>query len=152
MAEPSLEGLIEANAAFYKLLKASTFMPSGRLNMASEGDVCVHPGWRPLSGWADIEHSWQGIFEHTTYMQIVPSEVNAHFMAKWAGFLVLKTSTALLGLSACSVRWWPPTSLSGQRTAGSWFYTMAHLFFSPKRTLREDQRPRSAPDARLLPV
>lgn len=77
MAVPSLEGLIEANAAFYKAFEGLDIHAFRQLNMASKGDVCVHPGWRPLSGWADIEHSWVGIFEHTTYMQIVPSEVNA---------------------------------------------------------------------------
>ena len=78
MAECTLEGLIKANTAFYKAFEGLDINAFRKLNSASAEDVCVHPGWRPLCGWDDIENSWIGIFEHTTYMQIVPSEVKAH--------------------------------------------------------------------------
>ena len=77
MAECTLEGLIEANAAFYAAFETLDINAFRQANLASDKDICIHPGWKPLIGWESIRNSWQGIFEHTTYMRITPSDVHA---------------------------------------------------------------------------
>lgn len=81
----TIEGLIAANAAFYAAFESLDMEAFRQVNAVSEDSVCIHPGRKPVYGWEAIQDSWSGIFEHTTYMSISPSDVKAqlHGVVGW---------------------------------------------------------------------
>lgn len=50
-----------ANEEFYRAFAEGDFPAMTALWAERENLVCVHPGWPPVSGRADVLASWQGI-------------------------------------------------------------------------------------------
>ncbi len=57
------EALIEANQAFYKAFESLDIEKMELMWLRDTKIVCIHPGWRKLTGWGPIMHSWERIFD-----------------------------------------------------------------------------------------
>jgi ketosteroid isomerase-like protein len=66
------EAVLAANERFYRAFDSLDVKEMERV-WSTEGDVqCIHPGWGPLSGWADVRDSWVRIFNNTSAMHFTP--------------------------------------------------------------------------------
>ena len=63
-----IESLRQANESFYEAFGALDINKMDAICEISGRALCIHPGWRPLSGWDQIRVSWQGIFENASLM------------------------------------------------------------------------------------
>ncbi len=69
------EQVLEANRAFYQAFQSLEIEKMERVWLQEPHIVCIHPGWRRLSGWGPIMHSWERIFESTFEMSFELSDV-----------------------------------------------------------------------------
>jgi ketosteroid isomerase-like protein len=66
------EAVLAANERFYQAFDSLDVKEMERV-WSTEGYVqCIHPGWGPLSGWADVRDSWVRIFNNTSAMHFTP--------------------------------------------------------------------------------
>ena len=65
----------EANAGFYRAFESLDVERMEAVWLQVPHIVCIHPGWRPLSGWGPIMHSWERIFDSTFEMKFETSEI-----------------------------------------------------------------------------
>ncbi|MDP6117492.1 MAG: nuclear transport factor 2 family protein [Planctomycetota bacterium] len=71
----SSEEITRANESFYAAFEALDVETMGDVWLKSDSVRCVHPGWRTVSGWEPVMTSWQAIFENTSSMQFILTEV-----------------------------------------------------------------------------
>ncbi len=71
-----IEGVTEANGRFYEAFSSLDIEQMGRAWETSSRAMCVHPGWKPLTGWESIRASWESIFEHANLMQFNITNLN----------------------------------------------------------------------------
>jgi hypothetical protein len=64
-----------ANQSFYDAFESLSADAMGEVWLNSEFVRCVHPGWRAVAGWQPVMNSWQAIFENTSSMQFILTEV-----------------------------------------------------------------------------
>ena len=57
------EALIEANQAFYRAFESLDIEKMELIWLRDSKIVCIHPGWRKLTGWGPIMNSWERIFD-----------------------------------------------------------------------------------------
>jgi ketosteroid isomerase-like protein len=69
------EAVIEANREFYRAFESLDLEQMERLWMRDAAIVCVHPGWRRLSGWGPVMNSWERIFDSAFEMKFEVQEV-----------------------------------------------------------------------------
>lgn len=77
-ARDDAEAVRAANAALYDAFEAGDIdlMSSVWLDeSAREVVTCVHPGWAPLHGTAQVLRSWSMIMANTSYIQFVLTDV-----------------------------------------------------------------------------
>ncbi|MCP4803906.1 MAG: nuclear transport factor 2 family protein [Proteobacteria bacterium] len=67
--------VLKQNAAFYDAFRRLDLDAMADVWSQTEADVCIHPGWPILRGWAEVEQSWRGIFEGAGYMRVETNEV-----------------------------------------------------------------------------
>ena len=69
MTETSdIEAVRAANLAFYAAFSSLEIEEMAKVWEQSERAICVHPGWRALSGWESIRESWEKILDNTALM------------------------------------------------------------------------------------
>ncbi len=69
------EQVLEANRAFYQAFQSLEIEKMERVWLQEPHIVCIHPGWRRLSGWGPIMETWERIFESTFEMSFELSDV-----------------------------------------------------------------------------
>ncbi len=69
------EQVLEANRAFYQAFESLELEKMERVWLQAPHIVCVHPGWRRLSGWGPIMEAWERIFELTFEMKFNLTDV-----------------------------------------------------------------------------
>ncbi len=70
------EQVLEANRAFYQAFESLELEKMESVWLQEPHIVCIHPGWRRLSGWGPIMNSWERIFESTFEINFELSEVD----------------------------------------------------------------------------
>lgn len=65
----------EANRRFYQALENLNLEDMEAVWLESPAARCVHPGWPPLEGWAEIRESWNRIFMHTHQLEVAIDQV-----------------------------------------------------------------------------
>src|ERR1700730_12609364 len=70
------ESILEANRAFYRAFESLDANRMGEVWLRDAKIVCIHPGWRRLSGWGPIMNSWERIFDSTFEMKFEINEVD----------------------------------------------------------------------------
>jgi ketosteroid isomerase-like protein len=63
------EAVLAANRAFYRAFESLDLARMERVWLRDQRIVCVHPGWRRLTGWGPIMMSWERIFESAFEMK-----------------------------------------------------------------------------------
>ncbi|HME97156.1 MAG TPA: nuclear transport factor 2 family protein [Methylomirabilota bacterium] len=72
------EGLVEANARFYRVFESQDLERMDAIWSHGDHVRCVHPGWCLLAGWEAIRGSWETIFKNSTEMRFSLGDVHAH--------------------------------------------------------------------------
>ena len=67
-SDAEVEAVKAANLRFYQAFGSLDLDEMDQVWENSARAMCVHPGWRLLTGWRDIRSSWEGIFYNTTLM------------------------------------------------------------------------------------
>ena len=67
--------VLEANRGFYQAFESLEIERMESVWLQEPHIVCIHPGWRRLSGWGPIMNSWERIFESTFEIKFELSEV-----------------------------------------------------------------------------
>jgi len=67
--------IIEANRAFYRAFESLDIDNMERVWLRDAKIVCIHPGWRRLSGWGPIMNSWTRIFDSAFEMKFEVTEI-----------------------------------------------------------------------------
>lgn len=83
MPEPDVDAMrrrdalevVAANDTFYRAFEALDLKAMERVWAQREEDVCIHPGWEILTGWATIRRSWDAIFQNAGKMRLRPTDV-----------------------------------------------------------------------------
>lgn len=57
------ESVRQANQVFYRAFESLDLAAMEAVWHRAPQIVCVHPGWRPLTGWGPIMNSWEQIFD-----------------------------------------------------------------------------------------
>lgn len=83
--------VIAANAAFYEAFAARDEEAMGSLWSASESVVCVHPGWAPLRGKAQVMESFRGIFANPRSPIVRAGRASAHVFGDVAFVVCFET-------------------------------------------------------------
>ena len=66
--DPDVEVVKAVNLRFYQAFGSLDIVEMGQVWERSDRAMCIHPGWRLLTGWEEIRESWEGIFSNTTLM------------------------------------------------------------------------------------
>ncbi|MBI4081742.1 MAG: nuclear transport factor 2 family protein [Candidatus Lambdaproteobacteria bacterium] len=81
-ARPTLESLVEANAAFYRAFEALDAEAMLRIWEHSDRIYCVHPGWNPLRGKGPVLDSLRRIIANTASIAFTLTDLEAHVEGK----------------------------------------------------------------------
>lgn len=69
------KAVVEANRAFYRAFETLDAEQMEQVWLRDPRIVCIHPGWRKLSGWGPVMHSWERIFESAFEMKFEVTEL-----------------------------------------------------------------------------
>jgi ketosteroid isomerase-like protein len=58
------DAILFANEAFYRAFAGRNFAAMDDLWAKNEPVACIHPGWGPLTGRAEVMASWEAILNH----------------------------------------------------------------------------------------
>ena len=70
------EQVLEANRLFYRAFESLEIEKMEQVWLQVPHIVCVHPGWRRLSGWGPVMESWERIFQSTFEMKFDLTDVD----------------------------------------------------------------------------
>lgn len=70
------EQVLEANRAFYQAFESLEIEKMEKMWLQEPHIICIHPGWRRLSGWGPIMNSWERIFESTFEISFELSDID----------------------------------------------------------------------------
>lgn len=74
---PTIDSLIEANAAFYRAFESLDLPALEKAWDAGDRLFCVHPGWQALSGREAVMDSWRAILANTGKIAFTLTRVEA---------------------------------------------------------------------------
>ena len=84
-AQSDVDAVLRANLQFYEAFGSLDIQEMDRVWETSDRVLCLHPGWRLLTGWEAVRRSWEGIFLNTTLMHfnITDAQVIIHGDSAW---------------------------------------------------------------------
>jgi ketosteroid isomerase-like protein len=98
------DAVLAVNAAYYRAFAAADVAAIERL-WAFDGATCVHPGWRPLVGRADVVRSYRDILSGAPAVPIVCREPKVVITGDFARVVCLEiVDPVLLAATNCFVR------------------------------------------------
>ena len=98
------DAVLAVNAAYYRAFAAADVAAIERL-WAFDGATCVHPGWRPLVGRADVVRSYRDILSGEPAVPIVCREPKVIITGDFARVVCLEiVGPVLLAATNCFVR------------------------------------------------
>lgn len=95
------DGLLAANAAFYKALAAGDLAEMDALWSREAGVAVIHPGWPAITGRTAVMESWRGIFTGGR-QDIAPISPEAYQFGD-SGFVIVYEGTAGIYLVASNL-------------------------------------------------
>ncbi len=69
------QAVIEANRSFYAAFESLEVDKMEQVWLSDPKIVCIHPGWRKLSGWGPVMQSWSRIFDSAFEMKFEVREM-----------------------------------------------------------------------------
>src|SRR5579862_5132948 len=70
------EAVVKANREFYRAFESLDMEQMEKVWLKDRQIVCIHPGWRKLSGWGPVMQSWERIFDSVFEMEFELGEVD----------------------------------------------------------------------------
>jgi ketosteroid isomerase-like protein len=70
--------IVAANENFYRAFESLDIEKMANVWLRVPYVVCVHPGWNILRGWEPVIESWRRIFENTSSIRFLLTDVAVH--------------------------------------------------------------------------
>jgi ketosteroid isomerase-like protein len=118
------DAVLNANRAFYEAFQS---LDAGKMEKVWARDpsiICIHPGWRKLSGWGPIMSSWERIFENVFEMKFELGETNVSISGDLA-VVVVEENLTQRGYDGISRSQVIATNIY-ERIGDAWFMVMHH--------------------------
>jgi ketosteroid isomerase-like protein len=87
------EAVIAANRAFYDAFESLDVEKMQAVWLEDQSIVCIHPGWRKLTGWGPIMQSWERIFDNVFEMKFDLGELEVMISGDLAVVIVEENLT-----------------------------------------------------------
>lgn len=68
LEDSDVSEVLAANLSFYEAFGSLDIDRMDKVWEKSERVLCIHPGWRLLTGWDQVRQSWAGIFDNSMLM------------------------------------------------------------------------------------
>ena len=122
--DTDVDAVLAANLRFYQAFGSLDIEEMEKVWEPSDRVLCIHPGWRVLTGWDDIRKSWEGIFYNTTLMHfnITDAQAIVHGDCAWVSCVENITSVVDAGATNFAVQ----TTNIFVRDGASWLMVHHH--------------------------
>lgn len=118
------EAVLQANRAFYDAFESLDLQRMEGVWLQAPHITCIHPGWRRLSGWGPVMHSWEQIFDSTFEMKF--ELVNVEVVVRGEVAIVVNqenlTQRTYEGVSRSQL---PATNIY-ERVGDRWYLVLHH--------------------------
>ena len=115
--------VLAANLGFYDAFGSLDIEKMDSVWEDSHRVMCIHPGWRLITGWDEVRKSWEGIFRNTSLMHFNITGAQVIVQGTAPGSPAWRTSPAWLMRVHRTSRSRQPTCLCVGRIAGGWCTT-----------------------------
>jgi ketosteroid isomerase-like protein len=131
------EAVLDANRAFYTAFESLDTEQMEALWLRDRRIVCIHPGWRKLTGWGPIMSSWERIFDNVFEMKFELGELEVMISGDLAIVVVEEdlTQRGYDGVTRAQVL----TTNVFERVGEKWFMILHHG--SPVMAPPDDEPP-----------
>ncbi len=118
------EAIVKANQDFYRAFQSLDLEQMENVWLKDRQIVCIHPGWRKLSGWGPVMNSWEKIFENVFEMKFELGQVEVLLSGGLAVVVVEENLTqhGYEGTMKTSVL----TTNVFERVGNQWFLVVHH--------------------------
>ena len=118
------ESVLAANRAFYDAFEGLDAEKMEAVWLKDPRIICIHPGWRKLSGWGPIMSSWERILDNVFEMKFELGEIEVMISGDLAIVVVEEnlTQRGYDGTQRSSVL---ATNVF-ERVGTAWFMVMHH--------------------------
>lgn len=118
------EQVLEANRAFYQAFESLEIEKMEQVWLQAPHIVCIHPGWRRLSGWGPIMETWERIFESTFEMKFDLTDVEVTLRGDLA-IVVVQENLTQRGYDGTTRSVVQATNVF-ERTGNRWYLVLHH--------------------------
>jgi ketosteroid isomerase-like protein len=118
------DAVLKANEGFYEAFQSLDAEKMEKVWARDPSIICIHPGWRKLSGWGPIMSSWERIFENVFEMKFELGDTDVSISGDLAVVVVEEnlTQRGYDGISRSQVM---ATNVY-ERIGDAWFMVMHH--------------------------
>lgn len=118
------DAVLSANRAFYEAFQSLDAEKMEKVWARDPSIICIHPGWRKLSGWGPIMSSWERIFENVFEMKFELGETDVTISGDLA-VVVVEENLTQRGYDGISRSQVIATNVY-ERIGDGWFMVMHH--------------------------
>ncbi len=118
------EAIVNANREFYRAFQSLDVENMEKVWLKDRQIVCIHPGWRKLSGWGPVMASWERIFENVFEMSFELGDVDV-VMSGDLAVVVVEENLTQRGYDGTSRTQVLATNVF-ERVGNAWFLVMHH--------------------------
>ena len=88
--------VIAANQGFYEAFGSLDIAEMSKVWEISDRVMCIHPGWRLLTGWDQVGRSWEAIFHNSTLMHFNITETKVIVQGDFACVSCVENITSVV--------------------------------------------------------
>ena len=118
------EAVLAANRAFYDAFESLDADKMETVWLRDPRIICIHPGWRKLSGWGPVMQSWQRIFEGAFEMSFEIGDVDV-IMTGDLAVIVVEENLTQRGYDG-TMKTQILTTNVFEKVGNEWFMVMHH--------------------------
>ncbi len=118
------ESVLAANRAFYAAFESLDAEKMEAIWLKDPRIICIHPGWRKLSGWGPIMASWERILDNVFEMKFELGEIEVMISGDLA-IVVVEENLTQRGYDGAQRVNVLATNVF-ERVGNAWFMVMHH--------------------------
>ncbi len=118
------EAVVAANLKFYRAFESLDLENMEKVWLKDRQIVCIHPGWRKLSGWGPVMQSWERIFDGVFEMTFELGDVDV-IMTGDLAVVVVEENLTQRGYEG-TMKTQVLTTNVFERIGNQWFMVMHH--------------------------
>jgi ketosteroid isomerase-like protein len=118
------DAALKANQSFYEAFQSLDAEKMEKVWARDPSIICIHPGWRKLSGWGPIMSSWERIFENVFEMKFELGDTDVSISGDLA-VVVVEENLTQRGYDGVSRSQVIATNVY-ERIGDAWFMVMHH--------------------------